>query len=158
MVKGAGFLVLEWSTVIKEKLDELFTELVNTTELEDIGFHKVENGRLKPVYKTNMGELSIERWKSMHGNNPVYIENNPILQEVVNKKKTVVISNTKEDSRTTDDVNYFNVNSLMMIPIIKFGVVTGVICIVSIGKQHSFSSDEVRKCKALVQEYLIYLI
>lgn len=144
--------------MIKEKLDELFMKIFHITKVEDIGFHKIENGKLKPIYKTNMGELSIETWQKMHGNNPVYIENNPILQDVVSKKKTVAISNTREDNRTTDDVNSFNIHSLMMIPVIDFGMVKGVIPIVSIDKQHHFSNDEISKCEALVQEYLLYLI
>lgn len=158
MVKRTRFLVLEWNEILQEKLDELFKKINDITKIEDIGFHKIQDDKLRPIYKTKMGELSIEEWRSMHDNNPVYIKNNPILQEVVDLKKTIAISDTRKDNRTTDDVNSFNIHSLMMIPIIDFGEVTGVIPIVSIDKGHCFDEDEIDKCEALVKEYLPYLI
>lgn len=142
----------------QKELDNLFKEIHKVTNVDDIGFHRIQDGRINPIYKTNIGEIDIEQWQNAHGQNPVYIEDDRILQEGVNSKKTVVILNTREDKRTTDVILSFNIESLMMIPVINLDEVIGFILIVSIGKLHNFTEDHVVKCEALVKKYLPYLI
>lgn len=142
----------------RKELDNLFEKINKVANVDDIGFHRIQDGRIKPIYKTNIGEIGIEQWQNAHGRNPVYIKDDRILQEGFSSKKTVVIQNTREDKRTTDVILSFNIESLMMIPVINMEEVVGFILIVSIGKLHNFSEDEILKCEALVKEYRHYLI
>lgn len=141
-----------------KNIDNLFQEIREATGVEDIGYHRIKNEKLNPIYKSKTGELELEKWIEIHSQNPVYIANNLILQEIVKDKKTIVINDVKADYRSTQDVTLFGIDSLMMIPVIKEDIVIGIVPIVSIGKIHNFSDDDVIKCETLVRKYYDFLI
>ncbi|MGB8455073.1 MAG: GAF domain-containing protein [Anaerocolumna sp.] len=135
-------------------LEDLFQEMKEVTKLDDIGYHRIEDGRLKPVYKTQTDVLGIEKWKTVHGQNPVYIKDTYILQEVKNKKQPVYIYDTNNDSRSADAFFLFGVDSILIVPVIRQDEVKAIICIVSIGSLHNFTTDEIEKCTLLSAQYL----
>jgi hypothetical protein len=135
-------------------LEDLFQKIKEITGLDDIGYHKIEDGRLKPVYKTQTDVLGIEKWKTVHGQNPVYIKETYILQEVMNKKHPVYIYDTKNDSRSAGAFFLFGVDSILIIPVIRQEAVEAIICIVSIGRLHNFTPEEIEKCRQLSEQYL----
>lgn len=143
--------------MLTNKMDELFEKIKEITTIEDIGYHEIKDGKLEPIYKSKSGELSLEEWKEIHAKNPVFIKNNPILQEAIIAKKTIVISDVKVDKRSTKDVFLFGIDSIMIIPIISNNEVIGIVPIVSMGKVHRFFENEVRKCEELVEEYKEFL-
>jgi GAF domain-containing protein len=136
------------------KLEELFQKVKEVTKLDDIGYHRIEEGRLKPIYKTQTDILGIEKWKTVHGQNPVYIKDTYILQEVTNKKHPVYINDTNNDSRSADAFFLFGVDSILIIPVVRQNEVKAIICIVAIGKLHDFTQDEIKQCASLSEEYL----
>lgn len=135
-------------------LEDLFLKMKEVTMLDDIGYHRIEDGRLKPIYKTQTDVLGIEKWKTVHGQNPVYIKDTYILQEVTNKKHPVHIYDTNNDSRSADAFFLFGVDSILIVPVVRQDEVKAIICIVSIGKLHNFTPDEVETCRQLADEYL----
>ncbi len=135
-------------------LEELFRKINEVTELEDIGYHRIEDGRLKPIYKTQTDVLGMERWKTVHSQNPVYIKDTFILQEVIKKKQPVYIYDTNNDSRSAGAFFLFGVDSILIIPVVRENDVKAIICIVSIGKLHNFTADETDACTRLAEEYL----
>ncbi len=135
-------------------LEDLFQKIKEVTKLDDIGFHKIEDGRLKPIYKTQTDVLGIEKWKTVHGQNPVYVKETFILQEVINKKQPVHIYDTNNDSRSAGAFFLFGVDSILIIPVIKQEEVEAIICIVSIGRLHNFTPEEIEKCRQLSEQYL----
>lgn len=134
-------------------LDELFQKINVITQLEDIGFHEISEGRLKPFYKTQTDVLGIEKWKTVHSQNPVYIKGTFILREIMDKKQPIEIYDTKNDNRSADAFFLFGVDSILIIPIVSSDEVKAIICIVSIGKLHNFTNEEIESCSQLVKEY-----
>jgi len=137
-----------------EVLKELFDKISKETKLKDIGFHKIVDGRLMPVYKTQTDLLGIEKWKEVHSQNPVYIKETFILQEIVEKKQPVYINDTKNDERSADAFFLFGVDSILIVPIVIEKQVEAIVCIVSINEIHNFNEDEVIKCSNLVDKYI----
>lgn len=76
-------------------LDELFEKISEVTSLKDVAYHQIKEGKLNPIHKTSTDTLSIDKWKSGHYGNPVYIKDTFILQEIVRTKDYVAISDTK---------------------------------------------------------------
>lgn len=136
-----------------EFIDLLFEELTEVTGLEDIGFHKLEDGRLKPIHKTNTDVLGIEKWKKTHNENPVFINETKVLLEIINTKRPVFINNTKTDTLSADAFFLFGVDSVAIFPVLRAEKVLGIVCVVSIGTLHEFGIQEVSKCESLVNKY-----
>lgn len=134
-------------------INELFEKISEITQLKDIGLHEISEGRLKPIYKTQTDVLGMEKWKTVHSQNPVYVKDTYILREVIDKKQPIEINDTNNDSRSADAFFLFGVDSILIIPIIYSDEVEAIICIVSIGELHTFTKEEIQSCSDLVKEY-----
>lgn len=135
-------------------LKELFEEIGKVTKVEDIGYHRIVDGRLIPVYKTQTDVLGIEKWKTVHGQNPVHVKGTRILEDVFSKKKPVEIYDTNNDERAADAFFLFGVDSIMIIPVVRNEEVKAIVCTVTIGRLHQFTQDEMTTCSKLVEQYL----
>lgn len=140
--------------MLEKKLEELFEKIQEVTKLQDVGYHRIEEGRLKPIYKTQTDVLGIEKWKTVHGQNPVYVEETFILRDVTEKKEPVYIDDTNHDDRSASAFFLFGVDSILIIPVVREDEVKAIICIVSIGGLHSFTKGEIEQCSTLAKEYL----
>lgn len=134
---------------IKE-FDVLFEEIKNVTGLVDVGYHEIRNGRLNPVYKTGTDTLGLKKWKSTHAQHPVLIKDTEILRQIVDNHKSVAVNNVKTDTRSADAFFLFGLDSILVVPVVLGDFITGIYCIGSIGKPHSFSEEEVKKCEELI--------
>lgn len=135
-------------------LEELFQKITEVTTVQDVGYHRIEEGRLKPFYKTQTDILGIEKWKTVHGQNPVYIKDTFILREITTKKQPIEIYDTKNDTRSADAFFLFGIDSIMIIPVVREDEVKAIICIASIGKYHQFTKEEMDTCSKLAADYL----
>jgi GAF domain-containing protein len=136
-----------------EILDELFEKIGQITNLKDIAYHQIKEGRLNPIHKTSTDTLGVERWKNGHYQNPVYIKDTWVLQHVIETKKYVDIANTKQDSRSSEAFFFFGVDSILIVPHIKKDNVEGIICIVTINELHQFTKEEIEQCVKVVNNY-----
>lgn len=136
-----------------EVLDELFEKIGQATNLTDIAYHQIKDGRLNPIHKTSTDTLGVERWKNGHYQNPVYIKDTWVLQHVIANKTHVDIANTKQDDRSSEAFFFFGVDSILIVPHIKEDNVEGIICIVSIKELHEFTKEEIDQCVKLVNDY-----
>ncbi len=139
-----------------ENPDTLFERLREVTGITDIGYHKIEEGRLRPVTKTNTDILGIEKWKNVHRENPVFIEDTPILLDIINTKKPAFVNNVATDARSADAFFLFGIDSILVVPVKNQQTVEGIICIASIGKHHEFSIEEVETCEKLITDHFNY--
>lgn len=139
------------------KINALFKKIKELSGVEDIGYHQICDGKLNPVYKSKTGEVALEKWKAVHAKSPVIIGENEILQQVIKSKKTEVICDVKADKRSGEEFFLFGIDSIMVIPVIKNDEVTGIVPIVSIGKIHKFSENEINDCEELVEVYKQFL-
>lgn len=135
-------------------LDELFSKIADATKVIDVAYHEIVNGRLNPIHKTDTSLLGIENWKSEHKKNPVYINETPILQEIITEKKTISIADTHSDSRSANEFFFFGIESIMIIPVIKENTVVGIVVVPSIKSPHVFTQNEVETCTELVNQYM----
>ncbi len=127
----------------KEKMYiEAMEEIAKVTGIEDVGYHAVIDGKLVPRYKTASDQLADEQWKVTHGKNEVYIKGNPVLMEVIEQGKTVVINDTDKDRRSAEVFAQFNIKSIMVIPVKKDQEVEDIVVVASIGKLHDFSEED----------------
>lgn len=135
-------------------LEELFQKIQEITMVQDIGYHRIEEGCLTPFYKTQTDVLGIEKWKAVHGQNPVCVKDTFILREIVSKKQPVEIFDTKNDTRSADAFFLFGIDSIMILPVVREEEVKSIICIASIEKKHQFTQEEMESCVKLADEYL----
>lgn len=140
-----------------EKIDELFEKIKKATSIEDIGYHQIKDGKLNPVYKSRTGEVALEKWKTVHAQSPVFIKENLILQQVINSKKTEVVCDVKADERSGSEFFLFGIDSIIVIPVIRSSEIIGIVPIVSIGKIHNFTQNEIKECEELVEAYKEFL-
>lgn len=135
-------------------LQELFDKITELTSVKDVGYHRIVEGRLNPFYKTSTDILGIEKWKTIHGQNPVYVKDTYILREIIDKKQPIEIYDIDSDTRSADAFFLFGIKSIMIIPVVRQEEVKAIICIASIGLLHKFTVEEIQKCCELSDEYL----
>ncbi|MBU5438076.1 GAF domain-containing protein [Tissierella sp. MSJ-40] len=135
-------------------LVELFEKIHDTTGIEDIGYHEIRDGRLKPIYKTKTNVLSAEQWKDIHAQNVIYIDEHEILMKIAEEKKPIAISDVKSDKLSSKAFFLFGIDSILVVPVMEDEILKGIVCIASIGQPHEFTFEEIEKCEALIQDYM----
>lgn len=135
----------------KKSFYSLCCMLTNLTGIEDVGYHMILSDRLKPIIKSNNGEITEADWIKHHTDNPVFIANNPILIELLRTKKKVCIKDNSLSSSV--DMDSFTVRSVYMFPIVIDNEVIGVIPIVSIGVVTSLKDEIILKCELAIEQH-----
>lgn len=133
-----------------ERLAQLFEELERLTGVADIAFHEIRDGRLYPVSKTKTDHLGVEKWKSVHAQRPVYIQNDRLLREMMEHPQTVVVQDVKNDPRSADEFFLFGIDSIMVLPVMQMAAVKGIVVVASIGTLHEFSKEEIARAESLL--------
>lgn len=136
-----------------ERLQELFGQLQELTGVQDIAYHRIREGRLSPVLKTKTDALGVEKWKSVHAERPVFIEQDRLLRDVVGNPRPVFVQDVKNDPRSADEFFLFGIDSILILPVTVDSAAAGIVCVASIGKLHPFTEDEVAQAERLVQQY-----
>lgn len=131
---------------------EVFEALARVTGVEDVGYHDIVDGKLRPKYKTESKKLKDSSWKEVHGQHTVKVEENPVLLEVINGKKTVIINNTTEDRRSYETFALFGIDSIMVLPVLAQGEVKGIVVVASIGEFHEFTAEEQHASEEIVKK------
>jgi FOG: GAF domain len=139
--------------MIEERLNLLFAELRELTGVQDIAYHRLANGRLHPVLKTNTDKLGIERWKSVHAEGPVYIARDRLLSDLAANPRPAAVQDVKNDERSADEFFLFGIDSLLVIPVMKSARVEGIVVIASIGEPHFFGEKEIEEATRIVEKY-----
>lgn len=132
-------------------IQNLFSKLAIMSGIEDIGYHKIESGKLVPIAKTNTGKITEEDWKAQHHANPVIIENDLQLRKLMETKKSVFIKDCAIDS--TKALDSFAVHSMYTYPVIKNKDVIGIIVMVSIGEKKELTDEIILQCEQLINLY-----
>ncbi|REK64970.1 MAG: GAF domain-containing protein [Cohnella sp.] len=136
-----------------ERLRELFGQLEKLTGVRDIAYHRIEGGRLNPVLKTHTDILGVEKWKSVHAQNPVYIERDRLLRELVRDPRPITVQDVKNDPRSAEEFFLFGIDSILILPVVENAAVKGIVVVASIGQLHEFTDEEVREAQRLVEGY-----
>ncbi len=143
---------------MKKKLNELFSNLQQIVEIEEMGYHKLEDDRLKPVHKVATDNLSIEEWKQAHREDPVYVDQVKLLTEIVESKEPVAIANVNQDQRSPEEFKQFGIKSVLIFPVVYKNITKGLVVIPSINSFYDFTETEVNKCQRLVEKYSKFLV
>ncbi|MCB2289685.1 hypothetical protein LGK97_07900 [Clostridium sp. CS001] len=125
--------------------------LTNLTGIEDIGYHRIFLDRLQPVIKSHDGKITQDEWIKKHTDNPVLVANNPMLVELLCSKKKVYIKDASLSS--TNDMDFFEVHSVYMFPIVIANEVVGVIPLVSIGTVNSLKDELILECELAIKKF-----
>lgn len=132
-------------------MQNLFEKLVIMSGIEDVGYHKIKNGKLIPISKANTGKITEEAWKAQHHANPVIIENDLQLKKLMEIKKSVFIRDCSINS--TKALDSFAVHSMYTFPVIKNKEVIGIIVMVSIGEKKELTDEIILQCEQLINLY-----
>ncbi|WP_105617635.1 GAF domain-containing protein [Vallitalea okinawensis] len=138
--------------------DELYDQLRAVIPFDEIGFHAIKNGRLNPVHKSNITDFKLVEWKAFHAKNPVYIENDPLLTQLVNLKELIAIQDTNAMDRKPEPFEKLDIRSVYIFPVINKDEVVGFVEIPGIKKYLNYSEDDLAKCQSIVsmnKEFLI---
>lgn len=136
------------------ELKSLFENLYNLTFIEDIAYHEFKDGRLCPIYKRGSNELSQERWKEIHGQNPVNIDGDPVLEKS-RVGKVVHINYVKDNPESSGAFGLFGIDSILVVPKLnKEEIAEGIFVLASIGKIHEFSEEEIRLVTETIDKYI----
>jgi len=138
---------------LTERLQELFGQLERITNVQDIAYHRIKEGKLSPVLKTKTDHLGNEKWKSVHAASPVFVENDQLLREIVRNPRPVFVQDVKNDPRSAEEFFLFGIDSILILPVADGSVVHGIVVVASIGQLHSFTDEEVRQAERLVEQY-----
>ncbi|MBB6734492.1 GAF domain-containing protein [Cohnella sp. CBP 2801] len=139
--------------MVTERLQELFGRLEQITNVQDIAYHRIKEGKLSPVLKTRTDHLGNEKWKSVHAASPVLVENDQLLREMVRNPKPVFVQDVKNDPRSAEEFFLFGIDSILILPVTDGSAVRGIVVVASIGRLHSFTEQEVRQAEELVEQY-----
>lgn len=134
------------------KLNELLLKVKAVTTIEDIAYHKFENGGLCPIHKLETAHLQAAHWKKSHNQLAVKIEDDWVLQTVVNEKRTVYLNNIDRVNNAPAALIHFGVKTILIIPIVIDDIVVGMLDIVSIGKVVDLTDAQIKACEILALE------
>lgn len=134
-----------------EQLNRLLEQVAGTTGVPDVAYHEFHEGCLKPVLKTKTDVLGVEKWKSVHAQNPVRIEHDRLLSDMVRQPRSVTVQDVKNDKRSSEEFFSFGIDSILVVPVLHDEKVSGIVVVASIGKLHHFSDEEVRNVESLVE-------
>lgn len=136
-----------------DRLHLLFHELVQLTGVRDIAYHRIADGRINPVLKTNTDQLDVEKWKQTHAAAHVYVEKDFILNDITLNPLTVVVQDVKKDRRSSEEFFLFGIDSIMILPVLEGSNVIGIVVVASIGSLHHFAENEIKQSELLVEQY-----
>ncbi|KNF10078.1 hypothetical protein CLPU_1c02430 [Gottschalkia purinilytica] len=136
-------------------LEKLFEQLEEITTVKDIACHKVEEGKIYPIYKTQTKKLSNEEWKSKHSEFKVKVEGDYVLERVVGEGELFYINNVREYKNSSKEFLFFNIESILLIPIKdKSKEVKYTVVLASIGELKEFTAQEIEKCCSAINKFL----
>ncbi|MDR3597760.1 GAF domain-containing protein [Clostridium sp.] len=141
-----------------EILQRLFHELKTVLHTDEFGYHAIIDDRLVPVYKNDTEGLNLEKWKMYHANNPVIIEDDIVLTEVLRTQKSISIDNTNDNSDYPLCYGVFGIFSIYLVPVIKDDNVVGLIDMPVMGRYYSFKNDIKEQCELIIRRYNELLI
>jgi acetolactate synthase-1/2/3 large subunit len=139
--------------MVFQRLNQLFARLFELTGVPDIAYHEIKDARLCPVLKTNTDKLGIEKWKSVHGQSPVYIEHDQLLSDIVKHPRPLTVQDVKNDRRSPGEFFLFGIDSILILPVLKDKLVKGIVVVASIGKPHHFSEQKVKEAELFLESY-----
>lgn len=134
-------------------MNQLFERLSSLTGIRDIAYHEIKSGRLSPVLKTNTDVLGVEKWKGVHSQNPVYIEHDRLLTDLLKRPRPLAVQDVKNDPRSAEEFFLFGIDSILILPVMKGAAVHGIVAAASIGELHHFTEEEIEEAERLLEQY-----
>lgn len=134
---------------LQEALDKCFYYLGEVLENANIGAHFVElvaEHHLRPASLSKDSDWSEEDWKATHKQMQFNHKEDPVFQEVIQTKTSIMVPDVFEDPRTNKDIcEKFGIKGLYMIPLVSLGEVLGAIAIVNLNESNKAYPDSVKQ-------------
>ncbi|MGN7455965.1 GAF domain-containing protein [Paenibacillus pasadenensis] len=128
---------------------DVMDRLRAATGVKDIACHRIADGKLIPLLKTETDRLGMERWKQVHADNPVYIRNDSLLTALLERPEVVRLDDVANDPRSQEEFFLFGIDSLMIAPVRRGDEVEGLLIAASIGELHTFTDEEAAAAEEL---------
>ena len=137
---------------MKEKLKTLFEDIQQILDPTDIAYHEVlENGALKPFYKTNIDKLTPEQWEEVHSKIKLNLNDDPVLAKLLTEKEPLIMSDVDGHPNPPEAFKTFGIKSNLVYPVRKDNRTVGLVVIAYIARKHEFTDKEVSNCGKLVE-------
>jgi signal transduction histidine kinase len=143
---------LSKSLSLHEVLKSCFDFLIKTTGIQDVGIHLYnESERMFTAYSLSSVHFTVEDWKGKHSQGiRLSIDDDLFFKEVVTLKKAIAIEDVYADPRPNHKAcKMFDIESLLLIPMVAKGQVFGTIAVPSVGKKRLFSLSEIELCQSI---------
>ncbi|MGV3466459.1 MAG: EAL domain-containing protein [Heyndrickxia sp.] len=129
---------LSMCSSLQEALDKCFSSVGKVLNNYNIGVHildPIAERRMKPAKLSKDSDWTEEDWMETHNKIKIDQHNDPVFQEVIRTKKSLLIPDVFVDHRPNHDLcREFGMTGLFMLPMVSMGEVLGVIAIVSFEK------------------------
>lgn len=135
--------------------DKLFLELKEVLRTTEFACHGLkENGkRLNPIYKNDTDKIGQENWKKFHGLNPIYINENDILAEIVRYKKSIFSNDLIKENRNAPCFTYFGIRSIYVVPLLADNEVVAFIVMPILNEVYDWTEEKRYKCEKIISKY-----
>ncbi|MYL51424.1 EAL domain-containing protein [Halobacillus litoralis] len=130
---------------LQEALDKCFYYLGEVLDNPNIGAHFIDpvaEHKLKPASLSKESEWTEEDWKETHQKAQFNHREDPVFQEVIDTKTSILVPDVLTDDRTNKEIcEKFGIKGLYMIPLVSLGEVLGAIAIVNLKETGQVYSD-----------------
>jgi diguanylate cyclase (GGDEF)-like protein/PAS domain S-box-containing protein len=146
---------LSMCSFMQESLDKCFYYLGQVLENDNIGVHLLDplaGKRIKPAKLSKDSDWTEEDWLEEHNKIKFDATNDAVMQEVLSKKRPILIPDVFADNRPNHDVcRNFGIKGLFMFPLVSMGEVLGQIAVVNLSdNESSFSEAQVQLAQSIV--------
>ncbi|AJY76757.1 hypothetical protein VN24_22040 [Paenibacillus beijingensis] len=136
---------------VRDVLETSFHFLQRASGAEDIGIHLYnENERTLEPFHLSSINLREEDWKQKHRDEiKLKIDDDRLLYEVITEKKAVAVPDVYADPRPNHAaLAKFDIQSMMVIPLVAKSSVFGIIVIPSMHKRAVYEEGKIEFCKS----------
>ncbi|MCA1024211.1 EAL domain-containing protein [Halobacillus litoralis] len=134
---------------LQEAIDKCFYYLGEVLGNQNIGAHFIDpiaEDRLKPAILNKNSDWTEEDWIATHRKTRFDHKEDLIFQEVMETKKSVLVTDVYEDHRVNQQIcREFGIKGLYMIPLVSLGEVLGAIAIVNLNENEPIYTPSVRQ-------------
>lgn len=140
---------------MQECLDKCFFYLGKILDNSNIGVHLLDplaERRIRPAKLSKDSDWTEEDWMKTHNKIIIDQSNDPVIQEVIETKKSVFIPDVYVDHRPNHDVcRNFGIKGLFMLPLVSMGEVLGGIAVVNLEETvQVYSEAQIQLAQSIV--------
>ncbi|RWZ52208.1 EAL domain-containing protein [Halobacillus fulvus] len=140
---------------IKEALDCCFHYLGRVLKNDNAAAHfldPIAEKQIKPTSLSEHSDWNEEKWKETHAALQVNFKDDPLYQEVIYNKQSIMIPDVTVDPRANQEAcKFFEIKGLYILPLIAVGEVLGTISIANLDQEgYIYPANAIQLAESIV--------